>query len=152
MPKINVDFARGELREKGRTEKDIDTALQLMACIVALDKKTFPHGGINLNFAPSKHKFERIAAYMFPEKDQEEGYTVYVEDISRSIDEARHKILLVDLDGKILYDYKDAPRASFEERMIGIAAHEARHRLQHHRRIRMFSLEDRDVCEDKYLR
>ncbi len=154
LPKIAVGLVSRELKDKGRTEEDIETALHLMACIVTLDLGLFPQKDrvLSLDFVARKHKFGRIADYRSKGKCQEEGYTVFAEDISRNINNPVWKVLRVDSAGRILDDYADAPMASFEARMIGIAAHEVRHRLQRHRRVRMFSPRDIDACGDEFLR
>lgn len=122
-----------------------------------LDGLVFPENSINKITAvrakpPSG--FYRFS-YFSPENAEDgiEHYQIYGYGVDKVINEERKKrvILLQELKRKE-YEYEDLPKLTLEEILIGLAAHEVRHRVQYHLPIELLSLELLDEIDNSYVR
>lgn len=130
-----------EWKEKGATEGDINTALQMMMCIHGLNCFVFGDT-VPLNFVRKGSENVPDLAYIPPDEHGKEGYQVIVNGFSKKFEheiEARH--IKIEKNGKPI-KYESRPTVSHEELFIGMAVHELRHRAQNQGKIKMFSPED----------
>lgn len=157
LPKSNLRESRSRLLEKYKMdEKDVNVAVNLMACIMFFDKRILGDIDTIFSFIPHKAKFETIVrCLVFMKKktgERKDGYQIYARGISDLI-EKRGALMCFTKKGKVvrITRFKEKRRHSLEETLIGIAAHEVRHRLQYHRLIRQLGKKDINICKDKRL-
>lgn len=131
---------RQELSEKDQSAEDIELAIELMACIGAIDKAAFGKRDILLEFFVTQDESNEdlFACYCSPKDNPRESYGVWVGGLYQGITkQLRHeKLILPDC------PIKKAPLATKEEFLLGVGVHEVRHRLQYHKRVEMFVSSD----------
>ncbi|MDD4409439.1 MAG: hypothetical protein PHW52_02160 [Candidatus Pacebacteria bacterium] len=121
------------LLEKGMKGSDISSAINLMACLLYLDSLVFCDNRIGNFFFSLSMSDKANAKYNHPSYglDPVEKYCVRVNNIFKDMKGFSSKILLYGKDGEnTMSSYDDLPFSSYQQRMIAIAAHEVRHRLQ----------------------
>ena len=131
----DIDIVSKELRNRGRTNEEIETAIKIACCISYFDSLFFDDG-ISINFVSREAEDDQFAAYSHPSmaKDVvEEGYFVYAKNLPSKINSDGCKINSFSMNGKL-----SRLEASKEEFLIRIAVHEIRHRLQYNKRIKLF--------------
>lgn len=127
---------------KRRNKEDAELALELMACIAAVDEGVFPSiNHIKFRFMAGKGREDDVAAYCWPSEKSRESYDVFVQGLEEKIlDETQHRrLILIDQEGRMDYSCDMA----LEQYSIGVAVHEVRHRLQKQEKgFRIFSKEN----------
>lgn len=134
---IDIDFVSEELRNRGRTDEEIDLSIKL-ACCLSYFSSLFFDRTIPIGFVPGENKHGSLAAYCHPSmpKCNEEGFFIYVKDLPLRIKDnknyckTRHYF---SINGKIK-KYEISKR----EFLISIGVHEVRHRLQYDKNIKLF--------------
>jgi len=127
---------------KRRKKEDMELALELMACIAAIDEGVFPSfNHVKFRFMSRKSKENNVAEYCWPSEKSRESYDVFVQGLEEEIlNEMRsHRLILIDEEGAMDYSCDMTP----EQYAIGVAVHEVRHRQQKRTKgFRMFSKKD----------
>lgn len=147
---FDVEKIIQESIEHGMKEEDIETAVDLLACISILDEKILPDEkpcSLNLIYGRSREKY--IASYCAPkEGDGEEVYYVFMSDIE--------ELSLKDTPGITNFNENNEidtsekrEKASKELNLLSVAFHEIRHRVQHRKQIAQFNPEHTLAFQDK---
>lgn len=139
---IEPESVRKRLKERKMNKNDIETALKLMSCIVFFDSQFFFRRSTSFKFIPEKDKRGFLAAYCCRTKRQKEGYCIFVEGLHREINFCNSMIL--NKEG-ILVTRRIG--MFFDWRIIAVAIHEVRHRLQKNRRVSLFS----NDCQNNHM-
>lgn len=134
---INIDYISKELRNRGRTDEEIDLAIKI-ACCLSYFSSLFFGKTIPINFVPRENKAGFLAAYCHPSMPNcnEECFFIYVKDLPLKLEDnknyckTRHYF---SIDGKITQ-----AEMSKEEFLIAMGVHEVRHRLQHNKNVKLF--------------
>jgi len=126
----DIEKIRESLEKQGCEFHDIETAIDLMSCVVFFDKKIFPENPIeSLYFDPVRGS-GHLAVYNFPGEDPKfpKGlYQVRVKGLYKELSEWKVTVLFCNNDGgQIIWEVP----ATLEEKVAMIAAHEVRHRVQ----------------------
>jgi len=145
------EFA-GELEQSGTEKEDVELAIKFMGCLAVVNKLVFGDK-IELIFSTSKEKQENLVQYTPKKEGQyEENYWINIkafgETIRKIISENREVFLD---ENDCLTEKGEAPAASFEELLLGIALHEVRHRLQFKRNQRTIGRGDRVVIGESHI-
>jgi len=147
-PIVEAENVRNRLVDEGRSDKDIDRAVELMTCIFMINTYALFDDEIPLRFEADRHKYDFIVEYVL--KHSEENYSVFVEDIAEMIDEVlKITPLLLNPDVGLV---ESIPLVSFHECLLAMAIHEARHRLQYNGIIKLFTAPYAKYCRDIFLK
>ena len=136
-----INDIREGLKERGLNKTDIETGINIMACIVFFDKLLFPKERIeNFQFCYLKVKGS-FAAYCHSDSGfcSKEIYQVRVKDLKDNLSEYNQPVISFKRDG--IPDYrlcKEYPKANCKEKILSIAAHEVRHRVQKKMNVLLF--------------
>jgi hypothetical protein len=129
----NIEKIKGSLEEQGCEDDDIETAIDLMACIIFFDKEIFGENDISLNLN-SRDDCDMLAAYYSPEEvpDFPNGlYQVRVKKLLKDLTDWRARITFFEKDGSPgKNNPEDYRNASLLEKIIQKGCHEVRHRYQ----------------------
>lgn len=120
----DLDINTKELRERGVSEEEIEMATNLMCAISYFDSIFFEKGiemSFSLNYDPDNY-----AGYHTKESEEDqEAYLIFIKNLREKIQNRNNRVVSFDSSGKLNFlDEK------IEEFMLGLAAHEVRHRLQ----------------------
>ncbi len=135
--------AEKQLRKRGLTENDINTAIYLRHWLVLFDGLVFPkHQWCSkIQLSPKPHKDAIVAEYMRGDSKDGERYIIYVPGLYASMAKTWATTWFFPKVGRgfVLPKNIRKMKPSLEERIISIAAREVRHRMQSHKLIRPFS-------------
>ncbi len=130
---------RKELRDKGIQEKDIDFAFALCFWIEFFDGKNFFPDTVQANFCDWPSSDGTVAAYWPHGK----CYVIYVPGIyERMREEWQRQFVHMTKNGNVSYPLSRLNKKkliSWREALIGLAAHEVRHRMQETPGFRIFT-------------
>ena len=145
------DFEK-ELEPSGLEKEDIALATKFMMCLATVNQLVF-QDRVELIFNTSKEKSGNFIQYLPEKEGQSEAYWINVNYFGETIKEIlkENRTVFLDENGQLIKNKKKAPPVSFEELLLGIAAHEARHRLQKKRKINMIGLGSKVVCDGEYI-
>jgi hypothetical protein len=129
----DIEKTKESLKEQSCEDIDIETAIDLMACIVFFDKEIFKENTIDsLFFSYGNH--EMLAAYSSPEKTPGFPmgiYEVRVNSLFKDLTNWRIKIIFFEKDDISIREKTENYReATLEEKLVMIGVHEVRHRYQ----------------------
>lgn len=130
---VPIDVVRTNLREMGLSKIDIETAINLMACTLYFDGMIFPEKKIEHCSFCREGPDSALMAYNHPDSKKYpfEAYQVRVSDLQKDIKSYLTRVVLIDQNGIPTEKmYRDYPAATCKEKILAIAAHEVRHRLQ----------------------
>lgn len=137
---IDINDTIERLGREGLNKIEISVAINLMACIIYFDNEVFPDNRIGkCTFCPTKPSIS-MASYNNPLDgyDPIEKYTVRVKELPKDLKESI-RLILYEKDGSQTEDcYDKLPLVSYHQKLLSMAAHEVRHRLQKNG-INMFS-------------
>jgi len=153
LSKSNLQGMKSQLLENHKIkEDDVDIAIKLMACIIFFNNLFFRSINTFFGFIVHRNKFGFFAQYVKRTKKEKDGYIVYTNGLSDLL-EKKGALVVFTKKGKIikLAGLKKERRHSLEESLIGIAAHEVRHRLQHYRLIKQLRKKDIPIAKNKRL-
>lgn len=136
---VDIDgVVRKVLSEKGLKKREIDTAISLMSCILYFDSRIFPDNHIgHCKFSYGKQK--PFVKYNHPSDGEHpiEHYGVRAKELPQDLKKG-WRAILYEKDGSPTMDsFEGLPLMSYQQKLLAIAAHEVRHRLQRNG-VRMF--------------
>lgn len=135
---------RKDLESKGARNEDIEMALAVLVRLEAIDRMVFPKNTAIINFSIGKGRFGHPIGH----NKRKAKYNIYLDGLANFFqEEKRKKCLWIPKRPKSLL-----LRATQEELLISIAAHEVRHRVQSDCSIKKFSSKNVDLIKDKLLR
>ena len=149
QPKLDADSMRAALLERGMKEEDVNLALELMACIGAVNFLAFGKRDVLLEFRTKKgSNQDLLAGYNRAEEKQPESFLVYVKDLFKDVSEqlAQKFYSLRNVNNE------NRPNKTKEELFLGVAVHEVRHRLQKQSGFKMFSIDEISSEKDETIR
>ena len=129
-------------------EKDIKMARKILIRLEALDKMVFPEKPANFNFSIKKNFFGCFVS-QDPNKRVKSRYTIYLPGLADALNEEKQRKVfwLAEKRGN-----KKLSDPTWEELLVGIAAHEVRHRFQSDCPCKKFSFKSAATLEDGLLR
>lgn len=130
----HITKTRESLKEQGCLTDDIETAIDLMACIVFFDKEIFKKNAIDSLFYCYASGHETIASYNPPAMVPgfSKGiYQVRVRDLHKDLTNWRTRTTFFQKNGKPgKEEFEDYREATLEEKLVAKGSHEVRHRFQ----------------------
>lgn len=138
---------RDKLEKEGAERESAEFAIKMMTCLGAVNYFTFGDK-VNMEFrTEGKEKPANIIEYIPASETEKEKYSISVDYFYKTIkyildNKKRH--ILLDANGEMI-DNPDA--VSEQELLLGIAVHEARHRLQKTRNVKMFPRDENFSAE-----
>lgn len=139
------------------TEAEEKIAQKIADAIGWLDKLVFPGDPIKkitvIRGRPKSESQGVDVGYVSKENTEDgiEHYQIFGYGIDEEIKKELEKRIIL-LKGKKKINYQSLPKITLEELLIGIAAHEVRHRVQHHFPIELISYEILEDIANSYVK